>query len=375
MAAVGYLVAFYLLFIHAHTLGDPANGTIANDFVSFALASQQAVQGNAEVPYQFDLFSRLQAATSNGEPPFAFFYPPTYLLLLFPLGYLTGFMAFATFQLVSMIAASAMAWRIAGTWRGAFLFLLIPTSIASIFHGQNGFLTSALLGGALWALSENKGVLAGILIGVLTVKPQLGLLIPFALIAGGYWRTFLTASLTTLVFAAASWLVFGTDVWLAFFDQGEFAREAMSDGLVAFHKLVSVFAGARLIGASIPLAFALQGAISTAVLLVVLWAWRSPARFSSKALVLIGGGLLATPFLLSYDLALIGVGVVYLYAQKIRGELLPWDLSLGVLAVLIAGASRYVAGQMGVPIGPLAPAIIMAIGMRQIYSQTRTQAV
>ncbi len=54
-----------------------------------------------------------------------------------------------------------------------------PAVFINIGHGQNGFLTAALLGGALHWL-DRKPWLAGILIGMLAYKPQFGVLIPIA---------------------------------------------------------------------------------------------------------------------------------------------------------------------------------------------------
>ena len=53
----------------------------------------------------------------------------------------------------------------------------------NVGHGQNGFLTAALLGGALHWL-DRRPWLAGVLIGCLAYKPQFGVLIPVALLAG-----------------------------------------------------------------------------------------------------------------------------------------------------------------------------------------------
>ena len=59
--------------------------------------------------------------------------------------------------------------------------------LINIGHGQNGFLTAALLGGALVVL-DRRPILAGILIGLLVYKPQYGLMIPIVLAVSGRWR-------------------------------------------------------------------------------------------------------------------------------------------------------------------------------------------
>jgi hypothetical protein len=53
--------------------------------------------------------------------------------------------------------------------------------------GQNNTWTAALFGGGL-SLLERRPLLAGGLLGLLIYKPQFGLLIPVALLAGRHWR-------------------------------------------------------------------------------------------------------------------------------------------------------------------------------------------
>jgi arabinofuranan 3-O-arabinosyltransferase len=48
-------------------------------------------------------------------------------------------------------------------------------------------------------------VLAGICLGLLTYKPQFGLLFPIALIAVGHWRVFVSASVTAIAMFVVSW--------------------------------------------------------------------------------------------------------------------------------------------------------------------------
>ena len=58
--------------------------------------------------------------------------------------------------------------------------------------------------------------LAGLVIGLLTIKPQLGVLIPLALIAGRYWRAIAGAVLSSALLAALAYALFGIETWRAF---------------------------------------------------------------------------------------------------------------------------------------------------------------
>ena len=51
------------------------------------------------------------------------------------------------------------------------------------------------------------------LIGFLTVKPQLGILFPFALAASGRWKVFFTAAFTAMALFLASVAIGGVESW------------------------------------------------------------------------------------------------------------------------------------------------------------------
>src|SRR5436309_2254785 len=76
------------------------------------------------------------------------------------------------------------------------IWLLLAAAYPAVFvnlgHGHNGFLTAALLGGAL-VLLDRRPIVAGVLFGLMAYKPQFGLMIPLVLIATGRWRAFAAA--------------------------------------------------------------------------------------------------------------------------------------------------------------------------------------
>src|SRR5712672_847126 len=92
----------------------------------------------------------------------------------------------------------------------------VPVVLANTMVGQNGFLTAALIGGTLYLL-PTRPILSGICLGLLSYKPQYGVLFPLALIAGAYWTAFTSAAIVTIAIAVISWLAFGSDSWHAFF--------------------------------------------------------------------------------------------------------------------------------------------------------------
>jgi hypothetical protein len=181
----------------------------------------------------------------------------------------------------------------------------------NLAQGQNGLMIAALFGGAMLLL-DRRPILAGILIGLMSCKPQFGLLIPIALVCGRRWTTFAAAALTTLAFAAVSLLAFGTEDWLAFFANLEFATAVLEDGRLPWAKMPSIFAALRLLGTPVDWAYAAQGATALGVAAAVALVWWRRAPLPLAAAVLTSGSLLVSPHVNDHDLALLAVPIALL---------------------------------------------------------------
>src|ERR1019366_9037504 len=88
-----------------------------------------------------------------------------------------------------------------------------PAAVLSLMSGQSTFLTAATLI-VIFRWLDRKPIVAGLLIGFLTLKPQVGLLLPVMLIASGRWRMLLVAGMATLSIVAATAVLFGPQVWI-----------------------------------------------------------------------------------------------------------------------------------------------------------------
>jgi Glycosyltransferase family 87 len=228
-------------------------------------------------------------------------------------------------------------------------------------HGQNGLLTAALLAGALAALPR-RPILAGVLFGLMVYKPQFGLLIPLALIAGGHWRTILAATVTVTLLVVITTLAFGIDIWPAFFASSHIARTALLEsGDVGWNKIQSVFAVARMWGGGIALAYAVATAVSLSVATATVWLWRSRADYALKAAALALGILLAAPFSLDYDLMVLAPAIALLTAGGLRRGFAPWEKSLLALLWFVPLIARTVAGVTLIPL--MVPVMLLAFAL------------
>jgi Glycosyltransferase family 87 len=129
-----------------------------------------------------------------------------------------------------------------------------------ILAGQNTFLSIAFLYGGL-RLLERAPAAGGILLGLLSFKPQIWILVPLALLAARQWRALPWSLGTVAALALASLALFGLDFWIAFFDVARDAgsRHLMDDMLeLMIFQMTTLLAAARLIGLPLAAALAIQ---------------------------------------------------------------------------------------------------------------------
>jgi alpha-1,2-mannosyltransferase len=197
--------------------------------------------------------------------------------------------------------------------------------LINVGHGHNGFLTAALLGGGLVSL-DRRPLIAGILFGLMAYKPQFGLMIPIALAAGGYWRTFIAAAATAVLLTVVTTLVFGVQVWHAFFVGAEFTRTVvLEQGDTGWHKIQSIFSWARMWGAPVPLAYAIQGAATLVFAMATAWLWHGKAPYPLKAAGLCLAAILATPYTLDYDMMVLAPAIAFFAADGMTRGFGPWE--------------------------------------------------
>src|SRR5579871_2929011 len=214
-----------------------ADAPLGTDFASFYAAGEAALAGDAKAAYDPAAhFARERALFGAATPFYAWQYPPVFLLVAAPLASLPYLPALLLWQgssfllyLAAMLAivraaVPGPAHDLAGVSPPAGVplvstSLLLAAGYPAVFvnfgHGQNGFLTAALLGGGL-VLLERRPALAGILFGLLAYKPQLAPMIPVALIAGARWRAVLGAVAAVAGLILVTLAAFGADTWRAF---------------------------------------------------------------------------------------------------------------------------------------------------------------
>lgn len=356
---------------------DPKGRPLGTDFAQVWAAGQMVNAGHPAGPFDPAAHYAVQKQ-AFARPDFPFYgwhYPPTFLPVASLLARLPYVPALGLYQAATLAAFLAMIWLWLregrpvgeGEARGDWLLLAAaaPAVFVNLTHGQNGFLTAALLGLGLVVLPR-RPLLAGAAFALLTVKPQLGLLIPLALAAGGQWRAFAAAAVGAVALAGLSAAAYGLEPWRAFLEFSRFSREVvLESGMTGFEKMTTVFAALRLWGAPLSVAYAAQALAALAAAWTVWRVWRSPAAYALKAAVLATAALLATPYAMDYDLCALGVALAAFLAAAGRGGLRPYEGTALALAWMLPLLVRPLAGWLFIPVAPLALGLLLAVLARR----------
>ena len=258
------IAVFLFLIAGTHGWIVPLERATTTDFASFYAAGKLAAAGTPALAYdQAAHHAMEQAVTAPGIEYQFFNYPPVYLLLCAGLAQLPYLAAFVLFIAATFAFYLAVARRILGDRSPAAIVVLLsfPMVFWTMGLGQNAFLTAALFGLAT-VLLESRPIAAGILFGLLCYKPHFGVLVPIALAAGGYWRSFLAAGCSAAALVLISLALFGWETWQAFLVTAGAAHSVYESGRILFAGFATPFGAVRLLGGPVALAYAVQGLAS-----------------------------------------------------------------------------------------------------------------
>ena len=340
---------------------------VGTDFSNVYAAGTLTWQGRPAEAYVPALQHAAETAVFGGRevPFYGWHYPPFFFavaVLVAAVPYGWGLSIWLAASLAAYLAAMRAILPRPETLLIAAAF---PAVFVNIGHGQNGFLTAALLGGSLHLL-ERRPWLAGVLIGCLAYKPQFGVLIPFAMLAGGRWSTIGAAIATVAALIALSFVMLGGSVWHAFADSMNFTQTVvLEQGGTGWEKIQSVFSAVRMWGAGVQTAYAVQFALALMLAASLAWLWHGDAAFELKASALATASLLATPYVLDYDLVVLAVAIVFFVRHGLSRGFRDYEISLLAAAWIVPLLSREVAGVSGIPLGLLVMLVLHVFTLRR----------
>lgn len=272
------------------------------DFLSFWAGAKFGALHHAAAAYDPALLQRFMEGVIRGTPvPSMYSYPPTATLLWLPLACLPFRLALISWIAAGTAVCGVLLARIVRWDGGVLLAIGTPAAVFDTWLAQDGHFTAALFAGGL-LLIEQRPALAGMFLGALCYKPQLAILLPVALLAGGQRRVFYSAAATVIALLVCSIALFGSAAWSGWLgSQLPIRANLLANPVRGSLDVPSVYRVARLLGASGLLAWGMQIA-SAATATLALWSiWRNRGAFEDKAAGLAVATFLAAPYFRRYD--------------------------------------------------------------------------
>ncbi|MGJ5196302.1 glycosyltransferase family 87 protein [Bradyrhizobium sp. HKCCYLRH1030] len=351
--------------------------------VGWALSSPQPAFGDFFGLWSFGRFAALSGAgiydpvalaryqqmldPTLGGGGFPYPYPPTFLLVLIPLGMLALPVAYVCW--ISVTFALYGLATLGRDWRSltSLALLAAPTTLINAITGQNGFLSAALLIGGLRLLACHP-IVAGTLLGLLAYKPQFVLLMPVVLLASRNWRAILSAIATTVIVAVVTSAALDPWIWLEWIVKfPSYQAQLQANQVSLDHMMPTVIAGLHALGAPPPIGYLVQLLLSCSVVVMVWDAWRRGSTQQAIALVAVGS-IIATPYAMIYDMPMVAAGIaIHWKARSDAGEpIAPLEIGL----VIALGACLLAMIGHSVPLAAAILLVLLALSIAGVFDRS-----
>jgi alpha-1,2-mannosyltransferase len=368
----GTVLLFLSWVIYVHTMivpgwTDRAGRFKASDYIYFYVMGSLVLEGRTDALYDpathlaesrrlVDPALTLYAPHSNYGPPVAFAFAP---LALLPLGW-----SLSVFLALSALCYGAAVWVV---WREcdalrqhgrliAILAAASPLFLTLFRYAQLSAFSLLLWAVAFVALRRNRVFTAGLTIGCLSFKPQLGIVVGVVLIAAREWRAVAGAVAAVLGQLMVGWLVAGSATMMEYFRV--LWTLMLNPGLVQIypsevHSLRGFF---QLLIPSTAVVNGLSLVALVIVIVVAVRSWQSRAPLALRWGQVILLTVLGSPHLLTYDLVMLTIPLI-LFAEwalhnpdhplqpAISGSLVPL-----YLAPFSSNLARLIPVQLSVPV-------------------------
>jgi hypothetical protein len=321
------------------------------DFLSYWAAGKLTLGGHGASAYDIELHKavELTAAPITGLIPFP--YPPPFLFFVTPFGFVPFWIAFPAWILITGIIYVFAVRR----WVPLPYALAHPSVLSNSLIGQNAFLTSGIFIGGT-GLIPRRPYVAGAILGLLVIKPQLAILLPVAMLAGREWKVIFAACISACALLILALITFGPAAYHGFFQILPFYAEAMRASRWPWGEIASTFAFFRKLGTAETPALVLHGIAALAGTLATARAWW--LRIDERVPVLASAAILIPPYILTYDALILVAPLTFLITQRRQ----PWAVALIWLACFLP-----VAGYFGFYSGPNTVPIAAAVALWALH--------
>jgi hypothetical protein len=322
------------------------------DFVNVYTAGTLTLAGQLDILYsveayrafQLDLFDAGLRYHNYSYPPVTLLYAWLFAWLPYPLALLVWLGG------TGVLFALAARPYCRGAGVPMWAALLAPACLINLWAGHYGFLIGALWLGAFHWL-DRKPVLAGVLIGLMVVKPHLAVLAPLVLLRQRAWLAFAAAAATAILLVGLSMLLFGMELWRVYLGETALLQAAMVDDVGAFFLTMMPTLSPSLAIIGLPTALALVVQLMVAAGAIVLLLWALPADPRKAGLATAIATFLVLPYAFAYDMTVAGLAGLILFRHALehgsRGQAL-----LAGLAAFVPIAVMYL-NVIHLPVAPV----------------------
>jgi hypothetical protein len=315
------------------------NSIADKDFVNYWMAGKLVFDGKLLDLFgpQPIYFSHLQAAFGEGFQWHNWSYPPHFLLLIWPLG-LLGYKAAMVAFLVVTGGLYLVAYRAyVGGWSLLAWAATAPFLVLNLWCVQNGYLFGAIALGFM-LLRDKRPIVSGVLLALLTIKPQLGLLFPFLLIAERRWLVIACTIASTALLVVLSAALFGIDSWRGYIDEVLPYQTLVAANLSGpfLGMLCSPFGALRNWGMDATTALWIHAIVAAPVALITILAFFKVPDTRHRANIFFTATFLITPYALNYDLGTFSATVaVMTMADAARKRQQQWRMVMYAMAMML----------------------------------------
>jgi hypothetical protein len=297
---------------------DKTTLVVGRDFLNLWMYGRAAFGADPARFYDLATYNdALAALLGPGYPGQNWPNPPNALVVMAPFGLLAYFPALACWFAVSLLAFYFSCRPAFTDPRALPIVAISPAALMCIMSGQSSFLTTAALF-ASFALLDRRPAIAGLLIGLLTVKPQLGLLFPVMLIASGRWCVIGYAALVASALVAASIAIGGEQSWHDYVTkalplQGEVLRDPSGIAMPYHATIFMNFRG--LLGDRIAEAVQALAALAAVAGVFAVFRYRRDSDPALLRAFFLACTICASPYMGTYDVLALTCAAVALIAS------------------------------------------------------------
>jgi len=334
----------------------PNSTPVGGDFINLWTAAKLILTDRIADIYHVDRFMAYQGTLTGGADIGLrlWAYPPQSLLLAWPFGLVGYYGALAIWSVLGLAVLAAGARRFGFDRFETAILLTSPATVLNFYYGQTGSLATGLLLLALSARSGRDPVSIGAA-ALLTIKPQLGFLLPLLWAFQSRWRLIAGAAVAVAALVGLAIGLFGLDAWRDYLGDtlpilGQLEREGSGPFMTM---IPSMFMALRIVAGDSAMALLGHAAFATLVLIIVIVRfWRVEEAARRTAMMLIATALM-TPYLHNYDLAPLLCGALLVARRLATFQKPPVYTEFLVIAAWALPQIVVLLNTIGLPISPL----------------------